>query len=85
MGQEYTDLTTYACALNAARHCREHIKKTNTPAISATYRSNGVYTTVHYLLTMTPLVLSLISLAVVTWLWLCDKPNTTDKHNKTKR
>ena len=83
-----TALTTYDCAHNAARHCREPIKKTNTPVISATYRSNGVNTTIHYLHSMSPLVLSLISLAVVTWLWLYDKPNTTDKHNthnKTKR
>ena len=88
MGLEYTDLTTYACALNAARHCREPIKKTNTPAISTTYTTLDDYTTTHYLLTMTPLVLSLIALAVVTWLWWSDRPNTTDKHNthnKTKR
>ena len=88
MGLGSIDLTAYDCVHNAARHCREPIKKTNTPAISATYTTLDDYTTTHYLLTMTPLVLSLISLAVVTWLWLYDKPNTTDKHNthnNTKR
>ena len=87
MGLGATDLTTYDCAHNAARHCREPIKKTNTPVISATYTTLDVYTTTHYLLTMTPLTLSLIALAVVTWLWLYDKPSSTKRntHNKTKR